>query len=72
MQNLIRVGVADAAHQPGVTQSALHRVILQEQRAGERIHIRDEHFESARIVGSERTFTTEHVEGRAFFWARLC
>ena len=54
MEDLVRVGVADAAEQVRVGQRALERVVLAPQRRGERRRVRVEHFEAAGIVRGQR------------------
>ena len=54
MQNLVRVGIADPAQNPGIGQRALQRVILARQRVLERVDIDVVELEAAPIVAGER------------------
>jgi len=65
MQDLVRVGVADAAQDAGIGQRALERVILAGQRAVERGRVGVEHLEPARIVLGEARLAADEIERRA-------
>ena len=53
MQNLVGIGIADAAQQVRIGQRALQRVILARQRLAELLDGRRQHFEAAGIVRRE-------------------
>ena len=71
MQDLVGVGVADAAQQPWIGQRALERVVLVLERGPERRGVGGEHVDPARIVLAQRPFTLHEVDRRPALGAGL-
>ena len=65
MQDLVRVGVADAAEDVRIGQRALERVVLAHERRAEVLQRRAEHLDPARVVLRERLLAAHHVHRRA-------
>jgi hypothetical protein len=62
VQDLVGIGVADAAEQARVGERALQRVVLQGERAAERLEVDLEYLEAARIMRRERVFALHEVQ----------
>ena len=63
MQDLVRVGVADAAQQVGIGQGALQGVALGGERLPEGCQISVHHLQAAGIVDGERRLPLDQMEG---------
>jgi hypothetical protein len=61
MQDLIGVGVADAAQYPGIGQRALEGVIFPAERRLEGGRVARQHVDAARIVLSQTIGSLHHV-----------
>jgi hypothetical protein len=64
MQDLIRIGVADTAHETRIGQGALQRMVLGGERGAESIHIRTENVDAAGIDRAQTLFAAQHVQRR--------
>jgi hypothetical protein len=62
VQDLVRVGVADAAQDVRIGQGALQRVALRRERSLERSEVRLQHLQAAGIEGRQRRFSRDEVE----------
>ena len=71
MEDLVRIGVADAAQQARIGERALERVVLAHERVAEAREVRLERFEPARIHLRERRLPLHEVKARALLRARL-
>lgn len=65
VQDLVRVGVADAAENAWVGQRALQRVPLAPQGRVETVEIRLEDLQATGVVGAQPALATHRVQGRA-------
>src|SRR5206468_6009209 len=71
VQDLVGVGVADAAQQPWIGQRALERVVLVLERGPERRGVGGEHVDPARIVLAQRPLALHEVDRRPALGAGL-
>ena len=71
VQDLVRIGVADAAEQARVGQRALERVVLARERRRELLRDRIEHLEAAGIVRGEPGLARDDVQRGALLRAGL-
>ena len=71
VQDLVGIGVADAAEQARVGERALERVVLAGERAAERREVDREHLEAARVVRRERVFAPHEVQRCPLLRARI-
>ena len=71
MQDLVRIGVADAAEQPRIGERALERVVLSRQPFGERVDTRVERLQATAVERRERLGAAHEVDRRAALGARL-
>ncbi len=65
MQDLVRIGVADAAEDMWIGQGALQGVVADGQAARELVERRRHYVHSARIESCEPRLALGHVQGRA-------
>jgi hypothetical protein len=71
VQDLVRVGVADAAQQARIGQGSLDGVVLPGQGRAEIVQVRAQHLEAARIVVRQPRLAAHHVEPRPLLLAGL-
>ncbi len=71
MQDLVGVGVADAAEQVRVGQRALQRVVLELQAGGEGLERRVQHLEAAGVVPREARLALDQVQRGTALGTRL-
>ena len=69
VQDLVRVGVADAAEDARVGECSLQGAVLRGQRGAELVQAGGEHVDAAGIDGLHAVFAPEEVKGRAPFGA---
>ena len=69
MQDLVRIGVADAAEQVRVGQRALDRVVLAGERIVELLERCLERLDAAGIERGKRRLTAHHLHRRALLRA---
>jgi hypothetical protein len=62
VQDLVGVGVADAAEERGIGKGALHGVIFAGQHLAKPVERRVQDFQSAAIEGGQSRLTLHHVE----------
>ena len=62
VQDLVGIGVADAAEQARVGERALERVVLADERSAERREVDRQRLEPARVVRRERVFALHEVQ----------
>src|SRR5271163_4265989 len=70
MQNLIRIGVADAAQDSRVGQGPLERAVLRRHRGDEGLEVTVEYLDTAGVGGPQALFALNHVQRRAPLGAR--
>jgi hypothetical protein len=70
-ENLVGIGVADAAEEPGIGESALQGVIGRGENRGEVRQIGFENLQAARIELAQPSFSGDHVERSALLGASL-
>src|SRR5207245_1134876 len=71
VQDLVGVGVADAAEDVRVGERALERVVLASQRGGELVQVAGEDLHAARVVPGQCFAAVQDVEGGALLGAGL-
>ncbi len=71
VKQLIRIGIANAAEQAGIGQSALEGVVFASERGPEALGVGVHHFKSAAIEGIDQAPAAHQVEGGSFLRAGL-
>lgn len=71
MENLVGIGVTNTAQEPWVSECPLERVVLPPEHIAETFQVGVQNFQTARFVGSQLPFPSNHMQGRSPFGARL-
>src|ERR1017187_4595660 len=71
MQDLVRIGIADAAERPRIGERPLQRVILESKRLAEHRQIRYENIDAAGIERAQPLLAPHHVQRRPTLAAGL-
>src|SRR5438552_17516252 len=67
MQNLVRIGIADAAEEPRIGERTFQRVVLAHQCIAEGLKGRIQNLESSAVKRSQCTFALSQVKGCTLF-----